>query len=63
MKSYKDLEVYRTAFSLAEKVHKMSLKLHDVNKVKTLLADYENLGGKLYNFIKYVERDWKVNQN
>ncbi len=123
MKSYKDLEIYTTAFSLAEKVHKMSLKLpkyelyeqgsqirrssksiknnivegygrrqykadfikfliyahasllecisqlemieklHEVKEVKELLIDYENLGGKLYNFIKYVEKNWKVNRN
>ena len=123
MKSYKDLEIYTTAFSLAEKVHKMSLKLpkyelyeqgsqirrssksikdnivegygrrkykadfikfliyahasllecisqlemikklHKIENVEELLVDYERLGGKLFNFIKYVEKDWKVNRN
>ncbi|WP_430408598.1 four helix bundle protein [Kordia sp.] len=123
MKSYKDLEVYNTAFELAVKIHKMSLKLpkhelyeqgsqirrssksvkdsivegygrrkykadfikfliyahasllkcisqlqmiktlYEVKEVDQLLIDYENLGGKLYNFMKYVEKNWKVSQN
>ena len=122
MKSYKDLEIYKTAFSLAEKVHKMSLKLskyelyeqgsqirrssksikdnivegygrrkykadfvkfliyahasllecisqlqmieklHDIEETKELLVAYEHLGGQLYNFTKYVEKDWKTHK-
>lgn len=123
MKSYKDLDVYNTAFDLAIKVHKVSLKLpkhelyeqgsqvrrssksikdnivegygrrkykadfikflvyahaslleclsqlqminelYEIEETKMLLSEYDKLGGKLYNFIKYVEKDWKTTKN
>ncbi|WP_430408553.1 hypothetical protein [Kordia sp.] len=68
MKSYKDLDVYKTAFNLALKVHQVSLKLpkyelYELKKVKMLVSEYDKLGGKLYNFMKYVEKNWKVSQN
>lgn len=25
-----------------------------------LILQYDNLGGKIYNFIKYVEENWKT---
>ena len=80
IKSYKDLGVYTTAFSLAIKVHKflvyshaslieclsqlqMIEELYEIKEVKPLVLAYENLGGKLYNFIRYVEKDWKTTKN
>lgn len=123
MKSYKDLDVYKMAFNLAIKVHKMSLKLpkyelyeqgsqirrssksiknnivegygrrkykadftkflvyahasllecisqlqmidelYEIKEVELLLLEYDKLGGKLHNFIKYVEKDWKTTKN
>ncbi|WP_262890642.1 hypothetical protein [Kordia aestuariivivens] len=41
----------------------MIKEIYEIDEVTTLLSDYEQLGGKLYNFIKYVEKDWKTTKN
>lgn len=38
-------------------------ELYEQKEVKMLVSDYDKLGGKLYNFIKYVEKDWKTTHN
>lgn len=38
---------------------KMLIKLYPKIKFGSLLNTYEALGGKLYNFISYVEKHWK----
>jgi hypothetical protein len=50
MKNYKDLEIYRLAYSLALEVHKLTMNL----------PRYEMLGGKINKFIQYVEENWRV---
>lgn len=51
--------------SLLECISQLQMikEIHQINEVTTLLSDYEQLGGKLYNFIKYVEKDWKTTKN
>jgi len=47
--------------SLLECVSQLQMidKLYDISEIKALLSDYDKLGAKLYNFIQYVEKDWK----
>jgi len=120
MKSYKDLDIYKMAFNLAEEVHHLTLelpkyelyeqgsqlrrssksikdnivegygrrkykaefimfliyaqatlletqsqletiqKLYEIDKTGSLIESYNILGAKLFSFIKYVEKEWKV---
>lgn len=48
--------------SLLECVSQLEMidKLYKIKDIKILLSDYDRLGAKLYNFIKYVEKDWKT---
>lgn len=34
--------------------------LHDVAGINLLIENYDNLGGKIHPFIKYVEDNWKT---
>ena len=34
--------------------------LHEVDGINLLIENYDNLGGKIYSFIKYVEDNWKT---
>ena len=45
--------------SLLECVSQLEMidKLYKIKDVKILLSEYDTLGAKLYNFIKYVEKD------
>lgn len=47
--------------SLLECISQLQMidKLYEIKEAKVLLAAYDKLGAKLYNFIKYVEKDWK----
>jgi hypothetical protein len=38
-------------------------ELYEIKGVEPLVLEYENLGGKLFNFIKYVEENWKTTKN
>jgi four helix bundle protein len=38
-------------------------ELYELKEVKILVSEYDKLGGKLYNSIKYVEKDWKTTHN
>lgn len=50
--------------SLLECVSQLQMidQLYDIKEVKGLLIEYDKLGAKLYNFIKYVEKDWKTSR-
>ena len=34
-------------------------QLYDFPEIRDLKANYEILGAKIYNFIKYVEKEWR----
>ncbi len=38
----------------------MIKQLHPETDLKTLIEKYDILGAKLFNFISYVEKEWKV---
>ena len=38
----------------------MIQRLYPKLETEKLITQYDHLGGKLYNFIKFVEREWKV---
>lgn len=41
-------------------IHKISVLYPDLNgEFEPLVQLYENLGGKIFNFITYVEKNWK----
>lgn len=41
-------------------VHKISILYPELNSVfEPYINEYENLGGKIFNFISYVEKNWK----
>lgn len=35
-------------------------ELYDLKKIKNLREKYDLLGGKIYSFIQYVEKNWKT---
>lgn len=35
--------------------------IYDIEAVKSLAIKYDRLGGKIYNYIKYAEKNWKQN--
>ena len=37
----------------------MIYQLYDFPEIRDLKANYEILGAKIYNFIKYVEKEWR----
>lgn len=37
--------------------------IHELKEVEVLIKEYDKLGGKLFNFIKYVEKEWKTTKN
>ena len=34
-------------------------ELYEIEEIKTLRSKYDLLGGKIYSFIQYVEKNWK----
>ncbi len=64
MNSYKDLEIYKTAYRLAIEVHRMNLslpkyELHFENiGLRDVIQEYEILGAKINKLIQYVETSW-----
>ncbi|MCF6333813.1 MAG: four helix bundle protein [Draconibacterium sp.] len=72
MKNYRELEVYQMAYSLAIKVHRMTLTLpkyemyeqgSQVRRSTKSIKDniVEGYGRKLNKFIDYVEKHWNEN--
>ena len=72
MPSYKDLEIYQIAYSLAVKVHKFTLRLpqyeqweegRQVRKSSKGITSsiVEGYGRRKYkaDYIQYVEKEWK----
>ena len=35
-------------------------ELYEIKEIKTLRTKYDLLGGKIYSFIQYVEKNWKT---
>lgn len=55
--------VYSHSSCLETKNHlfKISVLYHGtIDNIDELISSYDNLGGKIFNFIVYVEKNWKT---